>query len=171
MKPRLWHNHCHSVTVANVDMLSGCCKVWGLCALLAGLVACSYPYGPNDLVGTWAGASKEMSSVVMTFTPDGKWRFEYVDQQRKTHSLAGDYEANFAKAPVPLSIRNIPQLPHPLHTLIQFRGPDSLRMGSFASRWRLRPISFNPATQVLLKRRPEQAGKDAVSRCVIQRFG
>ena len=136
-------------------MFKGCGRAWGLCALLAGLLACNGAYGPQDLIGTWEGASKEMSSVVVSFAPDGKYRFEYVDQQGEIHTLTGDYETNFSKAPVPLSIRNIRQLPHPLHTLIQFRGPDSLRMGSFAPRWRLRPITFDPATQILLERRHE----------------
>ncbi len=96
-----------------------------------------------------------MSSVVVSFAADGRCRLEYVDPQGEIHRLAGDYEADFSKTPVSLSSRNIPQLPHPLHTLIQFSGPDSIRMGSFAPRWRLRPISFDPATQILLKRRPE----------------
>ncbi len=136
-------------------MLKGCGRAWGLCALLAGLLACSRAYGPEDLIGTWEGASKEMSSVVVSFAADGRCRLEYVDTQGEIHRLTGNYEANFSKAPVPLSIRNVPQLPHPLHTLIQFRGPDSIRMGGFASRWKLRPISFDPATQILLERRPE----------------
>ncbi len=141
-----------------MNMLKGCCRAWGLCALLAGLLACSRPYGPKDLIGTWEGASKEMSSVVVSFAAGGRCRLEYVDQQGETHSLTGDYEVDFSKAPVPLTIRNIPQLPHPLHTIIQFTGADSLRMGNFSPRWRLRPISFDPATQILLERRPEHAG-------------
>ena len=136
-------------------MLKGCGRAWGLCALLAGLLACSRAYGPEDLIGTWEGASEEMSSVVVSFAADGRCRLEYVDPQGEIRRLAGDYEADFSKTPVSLSIRNIPQLPHPLHTLIQFRGPDSIRMGSFSPRWKLRPISFDPATQILLERRPE----------------
>ncbi len=136
-------------------MLKGCGRAWGLCALLAGLLACCSAYGPKDLIGTWEGASKEMSSVVVSFAADGRCRLEYVDTQGEIHRLTGDYEADFSKVPVPISIRNVPQLPHPLHTLIQFRGPDSIRMGSFARRGRLRPISFDPATQILLERRPE----------------
>ena len=54
---------------------------------------------------------------------------------------------------IPLSIRNIPRLPHPLHTIIRFEGPDRLRMSRFAPRWRLRPITFEPAAEVLLLRR------------------
>ena len=139
-------------------MLKGYRTVWTLCALVGGLLACSPPYGPKDLVGTWEGASKEMSAVVVNFGADGSWRFEYVDPQEEVHRLTGDFEVDFSKVPVPLTIRNIPQLPHPLHTIIQFRGADSLLMGSFAPRWRLRPISFDPATRFLLARRPQGAG-------------
>jgi hypothetical protein len=136
-------------------MVNGYRTVRALCALLGVLLACSPPYGPKDLIGTWEGASKEMSSVVVSFGADGTCRLEYVNQQEEVHILTGDFEANFSKAPVPLTIRSIPQLPHPLHTIIQFKGADSLLMGSFAPRWRLRPISFSPATQILLERRPE----------------
>ncbi len=140
-------------------MVNGYRTVWALYALLGVLLACSPPYGSKDLIGTWEGASKEMSSVVVSFGADGRWRLEYVDQQEEVHILTGDFEVNFSKVPVPLTIRNIPQLPHPLHTIIQFRGADSLLMGSFSPRWRLRPISFDPATQILIERRAEDAGK------------
>ena len=139
-------------------MLKGYCAAGTLCALLGVLLACSPPYGPKDLIGTWEGASEELSSVVVSFGADGSWRLEYVDRQEEGHSLTGDFEVDFSKAPVPLSIRNIPELPHPLHTIIQFRGADSLLMGSFAPRWRLRPISLDPATRFLLSRRPQGAG-------------
>ena len=139
-------------------MFRACYRAWGLCAQLAGLPACGRPYGPTELIGTWEGESREMSSVVVSFAADGGCRLEYVDQQGKIQNLTGNYEVDFSKAPVPLTIRNIPRLPHPLHTIIQFRGADSLRMGSFASRSRLRPISFHPATEILLERRPTLAG-------------
>ena len=142
-----------SAVVGPVKMLKGCGRTWGLCALLAGLLACSRAYGPEDLIGTWEGASKEMSSVVVSFAADGRCRLEYVDPQGEIHCLTGDYEADFSKAPVPLSIRNIPRLPHPLHTILRVEGPDSLRMGGLAPRWRLRPIAFEPATEILLVRR------------------
>ena len=138
-----------------MNILKKCGSAWRVCALAMGLLACTGAHGPKDLIGTWEGAGKEMSSVVVNFAADGKWRLEYVDQQGEIHTLTGNYEADFSKAPVPLSVRNIPQLPHPLHTIVQFSGSDSLRMGSFASRWRLRPISFDPATQILLERRRE----------------
>ena len=96
-----------------------------------------------------------MSSVVVNFAKDGVFRMEYRDSQGKPGSLNGDYEADFTKTPIPLSIRNIPQLPHPLHTIIQYEGPDVLRVGRFAPRWRLRPIGFELDAEILLVRRPE----------------
>ena len=141
--------------VGTVNLFDTCGRAWGLCALLAGLLACGSAYGPKDLIGTWEGASKEISSVVVSFAANGRCRLEYVDPQGEIQRLTGDYEADFSKTPVSLSIRSIPQLPHALHTVIEFRGPDSIRMGSFAPRWRLRPISFDSATQILLERRPE----------------
>jgi len=66
--------------------------------------------------------------------------------------ITGDFEVNFSKKPIPLTIRNIPQLNHPLHTIIQFKELDVIRMAEFAPRWRFRPISFNPETEIIFKR-------------------
>lgn len=124
----------------------------GLCLLLSTGLSCSNAYAPRDLIGIWQGESSQMSAVVVKFEGNGTFHFRYVDPNGAAHSLTGKYEVDFSKSPVPLSLRSIPQLPHPLHTIIQFRGPDSLRMGGFARRWRLRPISFNPANDILLER-------------------
>ncbi len=94
-----------------------------------------------------------MSAVVVRFAADGECTLEYENPQGEAVSLTGDYEVDFSKTPVPLSIRNIPRLPHPLHTILRVEGPDSLRMGGLAPRWRLRPIAFEPATEILLVRR------------------
>lgn len=124
-----------------------------IAATAAALLGCSDGYGPSDLVGTWDGSSHEMPSIVVIFSPGGKFRMEYSDAQGEIYEIDGTYEIDFKKSPVPLSIRNIPQLPHPLHTLVEFYDQDTIRMGSFATRWRLRPISFDPETEKTLTRR------------------
>lgn len=140
-------------------MVKSSCRVGALCALLGALLACGPVYGRKDLIGTWEGRSEGIPSLVVTFRADGGCRVEYVDRQEEVRILTGRFETDFSKTPVPLTIRGIPQLPHPLHTIIKFRGADSLVMGSFAPRQKLRPISFAPATQFLLERRPGAEAK------------
>jgi hypothetical protein len=124
-----------------------------LATLLIGLLGCDGSTGPKDLIGTWEGTGGEMGPVLVSFAPDGGFHLEYVDAKGERKKLTGDYEADFTKTPVPLSIRRIKELPHPLHTIVQFEGADTLRMGSFAPRWRLRPLGFNPDSEILLERR------------------
>lgn len=130
-------------------------RIFVIAATAATLLGCSDRYGPSDLVGTWDGSSHDMPSIVVIFSPDGRFRMEYSDAQGEIHEVDGTYETDFKKSPIPLSIRNIPQLPHPLHTLVEFYDQNTIRMGSFASRWRLRPISFNPETEKTLTRRQD----------------
>ena len=114
--------------------------------------SCSNAFTERDLIGTWQGDGLHISAVVITFEEDGSFVFQYVDSDGFSHSLSGNYEADFTKSPVPLSLRSIAELSHPLHTVIQFTGPNSLRMGGFAHRWKVRPITFDPASTVLLER-------------------
>jgi hypothetical protein len=130
------------------------CGAWtGLTALLVALLGCGSPAGPKDLIGTWEGSGGGMGSVVVSFAPDGGFRLEYLDAKGERQKLTGDYEADFTKAPVPLSFRRIKQLPHPLHTVVQFEDADTLRMGGFAPRWRLRPIAIDADSAIVLERR------------------
>ena len=122
------------------------------CVLLVALLACNRAHVTEDLIGTWEGESRNLSSVVVSFAKDGKFKLQYQDTDGAEVCFTGDYEVDFSKTPVPLSIRNIPRLPHPLHTIIRYEAPDSLRMGRLAHRWRLRPIAFDPATEILLVR-------------------
>ena len=121
--------------------------------MLVALLGCGSPAGPKELIGTWEGSGGEIGSVLVSFAPDGGFRLEYVDAKGEHQKLTGDYEADFTKAPVPLSFRKIKQLPHSLHTIVQFDSADTLRMGDFAPRWRLRPLAFDPDSVILLERR------------------
>ncbi len=126
-------------------------KILLSCLLVSSISACT-TYSEKDLYGTWASKSEE-TEIVITFNQDSTWEYVYNDNTgSKAIQLTGDYEVNFSKQPIPLTIRNIPQLNHPLHTIIQFRKPDVLRMAEFAPRWRIRPISFNRETEIILKR-------------------
>ena len=116
-------------------------------------LSCSNKFTERDLIGTWQGEGLQISAVVITFEEDGSFLFQYVDSGGVSHSLSGNYEADFTKSPIPLSLRSIAELSYPLHTVIQFTGPNNLRIGGFAHRWKVRPITFDPANTVRLERR------------------
>lgn len=149
MRIDIWHNI--------IEMRKSCrlIKAIFLTTVAASLLSCGDAYGPANLVGTWDGSSNELSSVVMIFAPDGRFQMEYVNAQDEAQKIEGTYEIDFMKSPIPLSIRNIPQLPHPLHSLIEFKSEKTIRIGAFAPRWRLRPISFDPETEITLQKRTD----------------
>jgi hypothetical protein len=66
--------------------------------------------------------------------------------------LNGSFEMDFSKKPISLSIRNIPQLDHPLHTIVEFIGSDSISLAYFAPKKRFRPVAFTRSTNLDLKR-------------------
>ena len=73
-------------------------------------------------------------------------------EMKSNEKMNGDYEIDFSKKPIPLSIRNIPQLNYSLHTIVDFINEDSIRIARFATRWKLRPISFFPDKDIALRR-------------------
>ena len=109
------------------------------------------PHG-NDIHGTWKGiySDKEISFV---FNSDETCTLTFWDISSESFkTIDGEFELDLSKNPIPLSIRNIPQLNHPLHTIIEFIHKDSIRIGNFAPRWRVRPVSFQGDKTLYLKR-------------------
>ena len=113
--------------------------------------ACTRNYSENDLHGMWVGENEKVR-IAFSFNPDNTCEFAYTKKGQKLIKMTGVFEVNFAKKPIPLTIRNIPQLNHPLHTIIEFKESDALRMAEFAPRWRLRPIAFNRDTEIIFRR-------------------
>ncbi len=103
-------------------------------------------------MGTWEGEGAHVASARATFTDQATCELVLVSRDGVTRAVTGDYEVDFSKSPVPLSIRNIPGVYHPMHTILQFEGPHTLRVGTFAPKWRLRPVSFDRRTQIVLHR-------------------
>ena len=68
----------------------------------------------------------------------------------ETEELRGTFETDFSKTPIPLSIRNIPQLDHGLYTIIKFTGDGTLTVADFSTRWRVRPVAFQPDSEINL---------------------
>ena len=106
----------------------------------------------ENIYGVWKGESQGVE-IVFRFFNDGACVFSFKNYaSSSTEQLNGNYEIDFSKKPIPLTVRNIPQLNHPLHTIVEFIEDDSITIAYFATRWRLRPISFHLNTSMNLKR-------------------
>ncbi|MFC1964389.1 hypothetical protein ACFLWG_00045 [Chloroflexota bacterium] len=106
----------------------------------------------EDLYGVWQGEHHEME-LLFIFNSDGTCSLSFKNNDSgETNELSGTFEVDFEKSPIPLSIRNIPQLTYGLYTIIYFTDNNSLIMADFSPRWRLRPISFQNNTSMNLRR-------------------
>ena len=112
------------------------------------------PQGPTEqaLYGTWRG---DQAGQRITFNFQSDRRCELRFEDTKTGEVTvwrGKFETNFSKSPVPLSIRNIPELEYSLHTVVRFESDGHLIVAPFAPRWRLRAIAFDPERSMRLAR-------------------
>ena len=120
--------------------------------LILFVVACNNLNTASNIYGNWKGSYND-HELSFVFKRDSTCVITYFDKQsNKFETINGNYELNFSKTPIPLSIRNIPQLNHPLHTIIEFICDDAIRIADFAPKWRLRPISFVPGKVINLER-------------------
>ena len=107
------------------------------------LVSCGKVPCLEDIYGTWEG-ELQGKELIFKFKNDKtcelKTKYKISESVEKVN---GNFEMDFSKKPITLSIRNIPQLNHPLFTIIEFVNADSMRLANFAPSWRLRPIAFS----------------------------
>ncbi len=116
------------------------------------IFSCGKAPRQQNIYGVWKGESQGVEFVFRFFS-DGTCEFSFEKQDsNSTEILTGNLEMDFSKRPIPLTVRNIPNLNHPLHTIVEFIENDSLRIAHFATRWRLRPISFDHNTSINLRR-------------------
>ena len=102
----------------------------------------------NKLYGKWVGEQNN-KMISLTFNKDQTCEFIIHSDSVK---IKGNFEIDLSKYPIPLSIKNIPNLDYALHTIISFKNNNELRIGDFGKRWRLRPIAFNYNKNLILKK-------------------
>ena len=106
----------------------------------------------SRIYGTWEGVHSG-KKLIFEFRDDQTCDFVFINEEDGSMEIvSGNYEINFSKKPVMLSVRNIPQFDHPLYTIVEFVEIDVIKLADFAPRWRLRPIAFNLYTSMSLKR-------------------
>ncbi len=119
------------------------------CLLLA---SCTDLNKEASIYGRWQGtySNKELSFI---FNRDKTCLLKFVEKKSNMiDTFNGKYELDFSKKPIPLTIRNIPQLSHGLYSIVQFISHDSIRIAGFSPKWRLRPVSFETGKIFNLKR-------------------
>jgi hypothetical protein len=121
-------------------------------AILSIAFSCNEQYNENHLFGVWKG-ERNGSVIIFKFNNDHTVVLSLMDAASgSVKKINGDFETDFSKRPISLTIRNIPQLTHPLHTIISFKRDGSIQIANFAPRWRLRPIAFSKNSSLILKR-------------------
>ena len=107
--------------------------------------------GPN-IIGNWISENKYKRHN-LNFKNDYSCSLIIYDKRTNSkQEIVGTFEIDYNKHPLPLSIRNIPQLNFSLHTIIEMKDVNSLKIADFSPRWKLRPISFNKNNHTNFKR-------------------
>ena len=116
------------------------------------IISCGkIPY-QEDIYGVWKGEFQD-KELLFIFESDKTCVLSFTNKESDSGEiLNGNFEIDLSKKPISLSVKNIPQLNHPLYTIVEFIGSESIRLASFSPRWKLRPISFNRSTSINLKR-------------------
>ncbi len=117
---------------------------------MTAFLSCSASQREANLYGDWRGEHGGQQ-VTVSFDAGRSCRFVLTRSGTNERTeISGHFETDFRRRPVPLTIRDIPQLDHPLHTVLRLEG-DTLTVAPFAPRWRLRPVSF-PSDSLVLRR-------------------
>lgn len=106
----------------------------------------------NNIIGIWEG---QHSGLVLQFefNQDMTCKLIIKDIVLDTNNtLNGTYKIDYSKKPIPLSIKNIPQLSYSLHTIVEFLDSNSIRFGIFAPSWRFREVFFQNNKNFILKK-------------------
>ena len=115
-------------------------------------LSCSCIYKVEDIYGLWKGNNNN-NEIVLKFMSGGKCSLIISDITLSTaKSYDGNFEINFSKKPIPISINNIQQYDSSLYTILEFIGENEIKIEKFSDRWKLRPVSFNNQTAITLKR-------------------
>ena len=116
------------------------------------IVSCGKIPCQEVIYGVWKGEFQG-KELLFKFESDQTcvWSFRN-KESNSVEILNGIFEIDFSKKPITLSVRNIQQINHPLHTIVEFIGSDSIILAHFSPRLKLRPITFNRNTSIILKR-------------------
>ena len=106
----------------------------------------------NKIYGHWKGdfANYELK---FEFNTDQRFRLKFRDKILQTDKvISGDFFVDYSKKPIALSFRNVPETTYPLHTVIKFKGDNTIIIEKFSSKEKLRPLTFSYDSNMVLNR-------------------
>ena len=119
------------------------------------ITSCGSTPDNNIIYGKWEGQSQE-KIFLFEFKQDQTCDLLIKDNGLNLiEKINGNFEIDYSKNPIPLSINNITQLSHPLYTIIDFINNDSIKVAYFAPKWKIRPLSFSHEKTIIIKRKKE----------------
>jgi hypothetical protein len=128
-------------------------RIISLPLIVSVLHGCTVPGDQADLYGAWTGSGATIPLIEVEFLENNDFRMHIVTRKGDNFVYDGQFEVDFSKYPAPLTLRGIPKLPYAIHTIVELRDRETLRMGAFAEKWRLRPTDFNPTNVMTLKKK------------------
>ena len=105
-------------------------------------------------IGTWKG-ERDGNVIIMEYLSDNTCFIEFTisDAQADIEStITGICEIDFTKSPLLLSIRSIQELSFPLFTITKVIDNNSIKIGKFSTKWRLRPLTFRDKDSIILNK-------------------
>jgi len=127
-------------------------KIYLITLIVLSLLSCTSSKTNADVFGKWEGDYND-HKVSFIFKSDKTCILKFFDKELNDFvTINGNYEFDFSKKPLALSISNISELNHSLYTIVEFNGNDLIRIAEFSPKWKLRPISFNSGKTINLKR-------------------
>lgn len=111
---------------------------------------CNYPIEKN-IYGDWGGKIFN-DSVNFTFNVDSTCTIKfYKNNESKPYVINGLFDVSFYKYPSTINITNIEDHDYNLYSIFELNN-NLLSIAYFSTKWKLRPISFQPQNTMLLER-------------------
>ena len=109
-------------------------------------------FDKNKVYGHWKGDFANYELELM-FDTDQRFRLKFTDVILQTNKvISGDFFVDYSKKPIALSFRNLPETTYPLHTVIKFKGDDTIIIEKFSSKERFRPLTFSYDSNMVFNR-------------------
>ena len=110
------------------------------------------PLEIEDLQGKWKGKYKNYNISLIIYKDNICTLVSYQASQGKANEYSGECSIEIIKAPSSLKMLNIDELGTPLYSIFEIKSNSVIRMSSFSTKWRLRPVIMNKTNSFILNK-------------------